>query len=321
MLGGSILGAIPCACPGALPTDAGAVDAGAVDAGADAGVPDAGEPEPSDAGPQDAGVDAGAPFDAGPPPPVDAGPLADAGPTAATYWSGVDLDASGATLVAALHTRLEFTHDRVRYDDLWDAYTVVDQGRGCGAEIYDFYSDRCWAPSEKCGQYAQEGDCFNREHSWPKSWWGGREGTDAFSDLYVLLPTDGFVNGQRANWPFGEVSNASYTSSNGSVLGTCSDSVVSNQNCFAPILSLRGDLARAYFYFAVRYQDEFSCCDREANNGADIDPWQEAVLRDWHEDDPVDDDERTRTERVFLMQGNRNPFVDYPSLVDAISDF
>ncbi len=47
------------------------------------------------------------------------------------------------------------------------------------------YSTVCWTPDDRCGNYRQEGDCFNREHSLPKSWWGSDSKSKAYSDLYV----------------------------------------------------------------------------------------------------------------------------------------
>ncbi len=49
----------------------------------------------------------------------------------------------------------------------------------------DPYSTVCWTPDDRCGNYRQEGDCFNREHSLPKSWWGKDSKSKAYSDLYV----------------------------------------------------------------------------------------------------------------------------------------
>ena len=75
------------------------------------------------------------------------------------------------------------------------------------------------------------------------------------------------------------------------------------------------------FYMAVRYEGQFTCCDRTAVDGADIKLWAENTLRQWHDVDPVDVDEIIRNERVQSWQGNRNPFVDLPDLVHQIDDF
>lgn len=336
------------ACPGGLDLDdagdpdAGASDAGEDDAGehVDAGEDDSGVDagEPTDGGhdggldggePEDAGEDDGG-FDAGP---SDGGVGEDAGEDAgegdagepagpaALYWGNTGVGLSGQALVLALHEKLEDTHQRLSYSDLHEAYQTTDWGRDGCQGIFDFYSTQCWSPSERCGNYSREGDCYNREHSWPKSWWGRSESHEAYSDLFHVIPADGYVNNRRSNHPLGEVeAPITYTSSNGSRLGSCVDPDAGNL-CFEPTSELKGDFARIYFYMAVRYEGDFTCCQRDAVNGANIHPWAEALLRSWHEMDPVDDDERARNEAVYLLQGNRNPFVDYPDWVDLIADF
>lgn len=339
------------ACPGGTPplddgsdTDAGTRDAGAPDAGAsdggvdggvidggvvDGGAPDAGPPRDGGEGGFDGGVDAGLPpldggaLDAGP---VDdgGGPPSDAGaPSAAAvaYWESTGQGLSGQALVDALHAKLASTHVKVPYSDLHDAYQSTDSGRGGCEGIFDFYSTRCWSSSDACGNYDEEGDCYNREHSWPKSWWGGGESFDAYSDLFHVIPADGYVNNLRGNHPLGEVASPTiHTSTNGSLVGECANPEAGG-TCFEPADALKGDLARIYFYMAARYEGELGCCQRAAVDGANLEPWTEVVLRAWHEADPVDDDERARNEAVYLLQGNRNPFVDFPSWVSRVADF
>jgi endonuclease I len=282
---------------------------------------DGGRPGAEDAGPPDAGAPAQGP-DAGP---VDAGPPpahADPTPAAIAYFADLDENLADAALVTALHDKLAGDHIELTFAGLFAAYETTDTGRAGCAGIFDFYSDQCWDPTEACGQYAVEGDCFNREHSWPKSWWGGSETADQHQDLIAVVPSDGFVNGVRANLPLGDVDFPDYGSTNGSVRGPCvAPGAPPESLCFQPAPSLRGDFARIYFYMAVRYEGELSCCDELAVDGADIKAWQESMMRTWHAIDPVDLDERERNERVFGLQGNRNPFVDFPALVDRIDDF
>ncbi len=136
---------------------------------------------------------------------------------------------------------------------------------------------------------------MNIEHSWPQS--KGAEGI-AKCDLHHLFPADAKANGKRGNFPFGWVKNAKWEQG-GSKLG---DSI------FEVRPQQRGNTARAMFYFAVRY-------------GYDIAGKQEKVLREWHKEDPVDDYERKRCDKIENYQHNRNPFVDHPEFVDMIEDF
>lgn len=258
-------------------------------------------------------------------PMADGGPVGPhAEPTAAAveYFSDVSDDLTNSALVGFLHNKLASDHLELSFASLYSHYETSDGSRdGCNG-IFDFYSSRCWAPEEACGNYTREGDCFNREHSWPKSWWGGGEGPDQHHDIISVIPADGYVNNQRGQLPLGEITNARYTSTNGSNVGDCASlGVATSQRCFEPADELKGDLARIYFYMAVRYEGELGCCNELGVDNSDIKQWQENQLRIWHEQDPVDTWERERNERVFGLQRNRNPFVDYPSYVDRISDF
>lgn len=197
--------------------------------------------------------------------------------------------------------------------------------------IPDIYSGFCWTPAKnvakpgrgECGNFKDEGDCFNREHSWPKSWFGGFEaGHSAQTDLFELWPSDGKVNGLRGNLPFGYVQEpVSYVSSNNSKIGKCL-SDPSMGDCFEASPKLRGDLARTYFYLSVAYWKEWSCCKGPGYDKWDMAPAMEADMRDWHKKDPVSEIEMDRNNDIYHnWQHNRNPFIDHPEFVDQISDF
>lgn len=237
------------------------------------------------------------------------------------YYGGINASLTGDALESALHGLID-GHTVVSYGDLWSAFAQTDGSvPGCNG-IYDIYSDVCWNPnSQRCGSYSEEGDCYNREHSWPRSWWGGSSAAQ-FSDLFHLYPTDGYVNGIRGNLPYCEVSSSSvdYESSNGSRRGNCAVSGFSGEG-FEPADAFKGDLARTYFYMAIRYRGEFTCCAEDGVNRAEITSWEEAVLRQWHTADPVSSKEIARNEAVFSLQGNRNPFIDVPAWVDQVFDF
>lgn len=129
------------------------------------------------------------------------------------------------------------------YDNLWEAYRTTD--RRDDGKVWDMYSSTTdfVFGSDQCGSYSREGDCYNREHSVPKSWLGGRK----YSDAHVVVPTDGYVNNRRSNMPFGEVSSTSYVS-NGSFsrVGTCAVAGFSG-TVFEPADEYKGDFARIYF--------------------------------------------------------------------------
>ena len=97
--------------------------------------------------------------------------------------------------------------------------------------------------------------------------------------------------------------------------------------CFEPSEEYRGDFARAYFYIATAYEDftwksgtsPFDAALAMDNDSyLEFKPWLIEVLLDWHRADPVSDKEICRADQISNIQHNRNPFIDYPELVEYI---
>jgi endonuclease I len=234
----------------------------------------------------------------------------------AGYYS----DAAGLTgteLKSALHNIID-DHTVSSYSDLWIHFQKTD--RKTDGSVWDIYSSVVWTfITDQCGNYSDEGDCYNREHSFPKSWFGG-EVLPMYTDLFHIYPTDGWVNNKRGNLPFGETSSPVYTSSNGSSVGPSSTQGYSG-TVFEPIDEYKGDLARSCFYMAVRYYGEdVNWPGGDMTDGAEPVPWALNLLLRWHEDDPVSSKENNRNDSVYTIQGNRNPFIDNPGYASAIWD-
>lgn len=230
---------------------------------------------------------------------------------------------NGATLKTALF-QIIGKHKTIPYADIWSAFEKTDL-RSDGS-IWDMYSDipngkpkYSFQPDKKrCGNYRKEGDCYNREHSLPKSWFGGAE--PMHSDLFHVYPTDGYVNNRRRNLPFGEVGIFSWESTNGSRIG---QNTFGNytRTVFEPIDEYKGDFARTYFYMVTAYEDVVSgwkSAQVGGNKYPGMKEWSVQLFLKWHREDPVSEKERNRNEAVFLIQENRNPFIDYPELVEHV---
>lgn len=236
--------------------------------------------------------------------------------------------ADGKTEVAlqtALHDIIK-GHTVLSYSDLWTAfYTTDDKPNGT---VWDMYSDvPDGTPSgnppysytfgiDQCGNYGGEGQCYNREHSWPKSWFNDTPPMN--SDLFHIYPTDGYVNGKRNNYPYGPVATASWTSQNGSKLGTCSWPGYTG-TVFEPIDEYKGDFARTYFYMSTRYYTEDGGWNvTEMTNKSQLKPWALQMMLHWSLIDPVSQKETDRNNAVYGMQANRNPFIDQPEYASLI---
>jgi len=227
----------------------------------------------------------------------------------------------GSALRKALHIRIR-NHTVGSYSGALTSFQTTD--RKPNGKVWDMYSDVPGGvlPYEysfgQTGQGATEGLGYNREHSFPASWFN--DASPTYSDLWVLYPTDAKVNGYRSNYPYGEVDSPTTTSLNGSRLGP-SVSPGYASTVFEPIDAYKGDLARGQFYVATRYFGQDGAWPGSgAADGAEYYPWAVAQYRAWSTADPPSWKERLRNGAVYAIQGNRNPFVDHPEYLTLIFD-
>lgn len=207
------------------------------------------------------------------------------------------------------------------YDGLFDAYVTTDCKPGTNI-IWDMYSNCEFnVYNDHSGNYSKEGDVYNREHSIPQSWFNER--SPMKSDLFHVYPTDGYVNNRRSSYPFGEVGSATYTSKNGSKVGSSSFSGYSG-TVFEPIDEYKGDFARTYFYMATRYANQVGSWT--AGNATAVFKGSYPYLTDyavnlftkWAIEDPVSEKEINRNNAVYKLQNNRNPYIDHPEYVEVV---
>ena len=236
---------------------------------------------------------------------------------------------SGAALKTELSSIISNGHMDKGYSGLWTAYktTDIDKDYENDGTILDIYSERPsgvdpynYTPgSDQCGTYSTEGNCYNREHIVPQSLFN--QASPMVADIHFIRATDGKVNGMRSNYPFGKVGSTSFTSQNGSKLGTSASSGYSG-TVFEPIDEFKGDVARMIFYFVTRYQSKLSTFSSGNMLGSSTFPglqtWELNVLLAWHNQDPVSQAEIKRNNASYTFQGNRNPFIDNPNYVNLI---
>lgn len=202
------------------------------------------------------------------------------------------------------------------YDQLWTDFKKTDVRED--GMIWDMYSNVTnYRPggSSQGANYKSEGDSYNREHSFPKSWFN--DAKPMYTDLFHLYPTDGYVNNRRSNYPFGETAGEKYQSEGGfSKLGSCTVAGYSG-TVFEPADEYKGDFARTYFYMATAYEDKIASWDSPmlaGNKYPAYANWALTMLLRWAEEDPVSEKETARNEAVYKIQKNRNPYIDFPGL-------
>jgi len=226
----------------------------------------------------------------------------------------------------ALMTALKdiiYSHTALSYSALWNAFKTTDTDDD--GYIIDMYSDYKYLPSEHGASATGIGQGYNREHSFPKSWFNGN--TPMYTDLFHLYPTDIRVNSQRSNYPFGvcaggtRLTTGSYTAKGR--LGTSTYSGYSG-TVFEPDDEYKGDFARSYFYMVTCYKDQLPSwpgsnqLDYATNGYKAFSTWSINMLMEWHRLDPVSEKEVKRNDAVYSLQKNRNPFIDHPELAEYI---
>ncbi|MCX7862277.1 MAG: endonuclease [Bacteroidales bacterium] len=238
----------------------------------------------------------------------------------AGYYDGTQ-GLVGDSLRYKLHDIISNNFTSVSYSSLYTHYQSTDKKPN--GKVWDMYSDIPGGTPpyeynfyQTCGNYTQEGQCYNREHTVPASWFN--DAYPMYSDLFMVVPTDGYVNNKRANYPYGKVANVSWTSQNGSKLGSSAVSGYTG-TVFEPIDSFKGDFARIYFYVATRYKDEIpSWNSSTVFQGNNLSTWAKNLFIQWHNLDPVSAKEIQRNNAVYQIQKNRNPYIDHPEFVSAV---
>lgn len=245
-----------------------------------------------------------------------------------TYYQGAD-GKKGQALKTAMFEIIR-NPDVDDYSELKADYKTTDK-RSDG-KIHDWYSNATsYVPgSNFSGTTKNEGEGYNREHLMPQSWY--KKASPMLSDIMQVVPTDAFLNGKRSDLPFGEVtdnkSQVTASLNEYSKWGTprAGLGVPSGvASVFEPNDDIKGDIARIYFYMATCYEDQIlSWTGNNASTvigGTKYQPlkaWVYDMMARWSKADPVDEVEIARNKAVKAIQGNRNPFVDYPGLEDYI---
>lgn len=222
-----------------------------------------------------------------------------------------------AALKSALHQIIK-EGERYKYGSgsksTWEGFNYTDKGDNNA--VIDIYSDEIRYFTPNFGSVAG----MHIEHCLPKSWWGGVE-NNAYKDLYHLYPSDGSINISKSNNPLGEVTGTPVRDNGVSKMGKNGFGGIYNNNCFEPADQYKGDFARTYLYMVTAYEDYAPLWSSPmmSNNRYPVwNKWSIELLLKWHRQDPVSDKELKRTEEVYKIQGNRNPFIDYPELAEYI---
>jgi deoxyribonuclease-1 len=261
---------------------------------------------------------------------IEVGPNQTIGQGQLAYYGDFDPN-QGGELKNVLFSILSSTHSAVRGQE--DTFGPCQRGARCYKQAPVGYSNarviifgQLYVESDARGTFVEDVYCAERtyfrtvqeiarmnnviniEHTWPQSRFSNQfDKNMQKEDMHHLFPTNSRANAIRGNWWFGQSGNDGRGLEG---MENCRDSSISRggDRVFTPPTVHRGNVARAMFYFSVRYQ-------------MPIDATQERVLRQWHAADPVDQEEEKRHALIADHQLVRNPFIDFPELVGRIRDF
>ena len=252
----------------------------------------------------------------------------------ANYYNSAN-GLTGYALKAELNNIVTSGHNPISYNQLWTAYqtTWTDDVYENDGSVLDFYTEDPTGNDphsytfvqDQCGNATAQGDCYNREHLFPSGFFNAQG--PAYTDQHQVWPSDGFINNARGNFPFGETDNPQNTYDNGTKRGPNS-TLGYTGTVVEPIDAFKGDVARAFLYFATRYDDAWMQSNwdpvTDANNplNGTVDQYYEQwfidILLAWHAADPVSQAEIDRNDEIYNSQGNANPYVNNPQYVTQI---
>jgi endonuclease I len=260
-----------------------------------------------------------------------------------TYYNTIDSNQTCNFLKTQLYRLISTNFTQIPYgsvDNYYDRTDLKPAETGGGFVIDDRYSsdipngtDSCnyRYPAGFCGgtSAAVQCVCYEKEHVFPSSWFGGTNMYPFYTDMHFIWPADAYTNFRKGNLPLGYVSSPSYTSNNGTKVGTSNTSLNYGYNSslvFEPNDAFKGDFARAYLFFITRYEDSLPSLTGRSTSGNVLagnkypgyDPWILQLGVKWHKSDPPGAFEIKRNDSVYSLQANRNPYIDYPGWVEKV---
>lgn len=233
----------------------------------------------------------------------------------AGYYYAAD-GKSGADLKTALHQIVSVAHTLAYgsgQGSTWEGFSRTD--RLADGSVWDRYSSEVRYFD---GYKAVDG--MHIEHSFPKSWWGAYE-NNAYRDLHHLYPADGSANSSKNNLPLGEVTGTPGFDNGVSKIGVNGFGSDYTDRCFEPADEYKGDFARAYFYVVTAYENLYDYWQSPMLDNNTYPVWRSwalDLLLKWHRQDPPGEVEQARNDSVYAIQGNRNPYIDFPDLVEYV---
>ena len=225
-----------------------------------------------------------------------------------------------AALKTALHLKIK-TATVLSYGGgdgkTWSGFAITDVRPSDGL-VWDMYSNLNYSFN---GNLAVTG--MNIEHSFAKSWWGGTE-TQAYKDLHHLNPSDATANQRKSSYMMATVDTILTYTNDVIKVGKTRRKAGLLVPAWEPADEYKGDFARVYMYMVTAYQDYAPLWQGDSEHQLDnntypvFEPWAVDLLLQWSRQDPVSIKEINRNNAVYSIQGNRNPYIDFPEMGEYV---
>ena len=207
---------------------------------------------------------------------------------------------------------------------------VLEYGSGDQSTWWGFYVtdvtddgyciDR-YSPRNSWQKYGRRGSSIsgmNIEHSFAQSWWGKGD-CNLKKDLFNIMPCEQRINSSKGNRGMGVVTKV--TNTNGA---TKVGSGANGLSLWEPADEWKGDFARGYMYIVTAYEDYANKWTSEGKNSLynntypTLKEWAYKLYIQWAKADKPNALEIKRNNEVAKIQGNRNPYVDFPNLMEYV---
>ncbi|WP_428239984.1 endonuclease [Gynuella sp.] len=221
---------------------------------------------------------------------------------------------SGNALKMALHDIISAGPTRLSYSEVWNALRYTDEDPNNRNNVILLYTGRSASKNDRVGSSGDDNDSWNREHVWAKSLGFPNRSQYGYTDLHHLRPADVTVNSSRGSKSF---------DNGGRAEGEAADTYTDGDS-WEPRDEVKGDVARMIFYMDTRYDGsdgnmpDLNIINNTRTSSGAPNIGVLCTLYDWSQQDPVDRFERRRNDRIYELQGNRNPFIDNPQWIISI---
>lgn len=199
----------------------------------------------------------------------------------------------------------------------WSGFAKTDV-RPTDGKVWDMYAN---------SNFSFRGDSsvigMNIEHSFAKSWWGGAE-TQAYKDLHHLNPSEALANQRKSSYMMAVVDSTIIYNNGVIKVGKTTLKTGMVIPAWEPADEYKGDFARIYMYMVTAYEDYAPLWGYDSEHQLDnntypvFEPWAVNLYLIWAKQDPVSVKEINRNNEVYKIQGNRNPFIDFPDMADYV---